>query len=379
MYPILYRKKTGTSFCAALLLFALSVRLLGLPVFRAALWEAAQNALGGETFFRVALFLETGVLPDRAAAPEVFPFQPVTQAQPSASDGSEASTTASTELPASAETDAPLRTEAPTQSAEPAQPASAASAPPPFTEAEAEAIRFRGNCTYQVDKTALLLRPLNWKQLPGPKILIVHSHSCEAYTQSEGHSYIPDANYRTLDLSNSVVAVGDALTEALGALGVEAIHDRTYNDYPDYNRSYAVAREKIQTYLEQYPSITMVIDLHRDALDKPVREKVEWEGKTLAPLMLVIGTDEGGLNHPHWEDNLSCGLKLQALGNRELPGLFKNLSFRRERFNGDLTPGSLIVEVGSTENTLPEAIASMPYLARWVAELLNLSASVPQP
>ena len=87
--------------------------------------------------------------------------------------------------------------------------------------------------------------------------------------------------------------------------------------------------------------------------------------------MLVVGTDQGGLSHPHWERNLSCALKLQALGNREDPGLFKRLSFRKERFNGDMTPGSLIVEVGSTENTLEEAQASMPYLARILAELLR--------
>ena len=378
MYPILYRKKTGTSFCIALLLFALSVRLLCLPVLRTALWEEMRNALGGETFFRLALFLETGMLPQKqSASGQPAPF-------PSAPQQTEASVSASTQPVAetqSAASTQPPETAQPSESvpstSEPARPSMSASTP--FTEAEAEAIRFRGNCTYQVDKTELLLRPLRWKQSSGPKLLILHSHSCESYTQTEGHTYVPDANYRTLDLSNSVVAVGDALTEALGALGVEVIHDRTYNDYPDYNRSYAVAREKIQTYLEQYPSITMVIDLHRDALDKPVREKVAWEGQTLAPLMLVVGTDEGGLSHPHWEDNLSCALKLQALGNRELPGLFKNLSFRRERFNEDLTPGSLIVEVGSTENTLPEALASMPYLARWVAELLNLQASTPLP
>ena len=195
--------------------------------------------------------------------------------------------------------------------------------------------------------------------------------TCEAYTQSEGHSYLASDNYRTLDLSNNVTAVGDALAEALADLGVELIHDRSYNDYPSYNASYGVAREKIQAYLEQYPSIVLVLDLHRDALENPVRETVARDGRLLAPLMLAVGSDQGGLNHPHWEDNLSCGLKLQALGLRDQPSLFKKLSFRKERFNGDLSPGALIVEVGSTENTLEEAQASMPYLARYIAELLR--------
>ena len=144
-----------------------------------------------------------------------------------------------------------------------------------------------------------------------------------------------------------------------------------YTEDPSYNRSYAVAREKIADWLEQYPSIVMVLDLHRDALEQPVRETVERDGQVLAPLMLVVGTDEGGLSHPHWPDNLSCALKLQALGNRDQPSLFKRISFRASRFNGDMSPGALIVEVGSTENTLEEACASMPYLARYVEQLLR--------
>ena len=356
MYPILYRKKTRTGFLLGLLILAFSIRLICEPGLRAALWTRAKAVLGSETIFRAVVFLETGLLPERTDKHTAQPMEP----------GIEHADFHRQEAPVTSEsaaTDTDAETEAVTEAA--------ATVIPQFTAEEADAISLRGDCTYSVDKAALLLRPLSWPSLPGPRVLIIHSHSCESYTQSEGHTYLPSANYRTLDLANNMIAVGDALAEELGALGVEVIHDRTYNDYPDYNRSYAVAREKINVYLAQYPSLVMVLDLHRDALEKPVRETVEMDGETVAPLMLVIGTDEGGLSHPHWDENLSCGLKLQALANRVTPGLFKRLSFRRQRFNGDLTPGSIIVEVGSTENTLPEAVASMPYLARYVAELLD--------
>ncbi|MBQ2618772.1 MAG: stage II sporulation protein P [Oscillospiraceae bacterium] len=372
MYPILYRRKTRTRYFAALLLLALGLRLFCQPELRQTLLERSRAALSGGALFRAALFLETGLRAEPAPAGSLSDPSSTEDPDPVGSDALIAPPSSG---PPSAEDTPSVGSDAliaPTSSAFPATAeAEAADAPAPFTAAEAEAIRFRGNCDYEADKTALLLRPLGWGRAEGPRVLIIHSHSCEAYTQSEGHTYIPDANYRTLDQENSVIAVGDALAEALGDLGVKVLHDRSYNDYPSYNSSYSVAREKIQDYLDQYPSLTMVIDLHRDALDEPVRETVEWEGQTLAPLMLVVGTDEGGLHHPHWEDNLSCALKLQALGNRLLPGLFKKLSFRRERFNEDLTPGSLIVEVGSTGNTLPEALASMPWLARCVAELLR--------
>ena len=373
MYPILYRRKTRTGFFVTLVLLAIAIRLLCAPALRAAVLDEARSLLQSEALLKAVFLLETGRVPQFAspAAPE-----PASEASRTA-QGTQQSSSAGETSPSSAGNEpVPQGGEDPSaalrQSGEP-QPAEteASAAPAAFTPAEAEAIRFRGNCTYSVDKAALLLRPLDWPERPGPKVLIIHSHSTEAYTQSEGHAYLPSGNYRTLDLSCNMIAVGDALAEELGELGVELIHDRTLNDYPSYNRSYAVAREKIQAYLEEYPSLVMVIDLHRDALDKPVRETVEREGRTLAPLMLVVGTDEGGLTHPHWDRNLSCGLKLQALANRDEPGLFKALSFRASRFNGDLSPGALIVEVGSTENTLEEACASMPYLARYIEALLR--------
>ncbi len=352
MYPILYRKKTRTGFLSALLLFALLLRILCEPELRSGLLEQAKALLGGEALFRAVIFLETGVLPEQQPPQADKPPAPAPQGAETAPEGS-------------AETAAASSAEPGTEAVQPQ------TAPAAFTAQEAEAIGLRGNCSYSVDKAALLLRPLGWTARPGPQVLILHSHSCESYTPCQGHEYTPSGNYRTLDPENSVIAVGEALLEELGKLGVEAIHDRSLNDYPDYNQSYANAREKTQALLARYPSIRLVIDLHRDALDNPVRESVERDGQILAPLMLAVGTDEGGLNHPHWEDNLSCGLKLQAIGLRDQPSLFKKLSFRKERFNGDLSPGALIVEVGSTENTLQEAQASMAYLARYVEELLR--------
>ena len=240
-----------------------------------------------------------------------------------------------------------------------------------FSEADAKGIALRGNCDYTADISELLLREIGWVKAEGAQVLIVHTHSCEAYTPSEGWEYESQGNFRTLDRDRSVVAVGDALAQELEKRGVEVIHDRAYNDYPSYNRSYATAREHILQDLEAHPSIRLVIDLHRDAMAKPVREITELDGKPVAKLMLVVGTDEGGLRHPHWPENLSVALKLQALGNRSAPGLFKDISFRRERFNGDLLPGEMIVEVGSTGNSLPEALAAAPYLAGCIAELLE--------
>lgn len=347
MVPWLYRRRYRTCYCAGMILFALTLRLALAPGLPARAVAGLRRVLGSRELFALALFLETGISDPvwqtgKAAAPaEAGPAGPAVQPE------SEAASTA------------------PETEPEPEPPV------PTFSAAEAAALEMRGNCSYKADKTELLLRPLGWTRTEGPQVLIVHTHSCESYTQSEGHTYVPDGNFRTLDKTASVIAVGDRLAEELAARGVEVIHDRTWNDYPNYNRSYAVARGKIRDYLTEYPSILLVIDLHRDALAEPVREATTLNGVDCAKLMLVVGTDEGGLNHPHWDCNLSCALKLQALTNRQTPGLFRPLSFRKERFNGDLSPGEMIVEVGATGNTLDEALASMPLLADLLTELLR--------
>lgn len=347
MYPLLYRRRARTCFCAGLIGFALLLRLAMLPGLPRLALRRAERALGSELLFRAVLFLQTGVT-ELPAASFAGPQEAEDRGSPAA--------------------EAPAAT-----AAAPAETPRTGEELLPFTAAEAEKITLRGNCTYPADKAALLTAPLGWTVTPGPKVLILHTHASEAYTPSPGLDYEASGDHRTLEADRSVVAVGDELAKQLEALGAACVHDRGFHDYPNYNRSYADARSAAKELLARYPSIVMIVDLHRDALEKPVRETVELAGVTAAPLMLVSGTDQGGLEHPDWARNLSCALKLQALLERENPGLCKALSFRRERFNGDLSPGALIVEVGSTENTLPEALASMPALARAVSELLQLA------
>lgn len=345
---MIYRKKALRAYCTVLLFAALLLRLMTSPRQTAALGGRLRSAAERLPAADAVLFLEAGIrLPDRQT--EGIAVQPQTEAL--------------TGLPE------------PTEPSAPTEPTEAPAAPQPvvlsFDTPEAEEITFRGNCTYTVDKQALLEAPLSWKTpADGPQVLIIHSHTSESYTPSEGYEYEASGDYRTQDSTRSVVAVGNRLAETLEAHGIGVIHDTTVHDYPSYNSSYANARQTVERELAAHPSIVMVLDIHRDAAEEVFRETAEVEGKTAAKLMLVVGTDEGGLSHPFWRDNLSCALKLQALANRSYPDLFKSIALRASRFNQDETPASLIVEVGSTGNTLPEALTAAEYLGSTVAELL---------
>ena len=244
-----------------------------------------------------------------------------------------------------------------------------------FTASEADAITVAGACTYPVDRQALLTQPsaLDFSAA-GPKVLIVHTHSSEAYTQEAGWEYTPSDTLRTSDPTRSVIRVGDEIASVLESHGIETLHDTALNDYPSYNGAYARMQTTIEGYLARYPSIQMVLDVHRDATSDangdPTGSVVTVNGETCAQVMLVMGTDEGGLEHPDWRENLANALKLQALLNRSYPGLCKAIDLRTERFNEHETPGSMLAEFGSTGNTLQEAIRAGHDFAEGLAALI---------
>ena len=245
-----------------------------------------------------------------------------------------------------------------------------------FTDAEADAIDIAGACSYAVDKRALLKQPstLDFSQ-PGPKVLIVHTHSCEAYTPTPAWDYAASDSYRTRDETRSVIRVGSEIQAVLESEGIEVLHATALNDDPAYSGAYDRMLTTIEGYLTQYPSIQLVLDVHRDAVENPDGTQVcyttQLRGEDCAQVMLVVGTDEGGLEHPNWRENLANALKLQATLNRSYPGLCRPIDLRTERFNAHTSPGALLAEFGAAGNTLPEAIRAGRYFAAGVAELVH--------
>ena len=240
-----------------------------------------------------------------------------------------------------------------------------------------DAITVTGGCTYFYDKAALLARPsaLDFSG-EGPHILIVHTHGSEAYTPTNAMTYNAVESYRTLDVSRSVISVGQALAERLEANGFSVIHDTAINDYPSYNDSYWTTLRRIEDWKKQYPSLQMVIDVHRDAVKdasgNAVALSAQANGEDCARLMLVVGTDQGGLSHPGWQENLANALKLQSVLEATAPGLCRDLDLRTERFNQHMTPGSILVEVGTNGNTLEQALRSAAILADGLAQTVLL-------
>ena len=243
---------------------------------------------------------------------------------------------------------------------------------PVFSAEDASLVDMYHACDLRPDVGALLEQPLQWDLTgPEPTVLILHTHTTESYTKS-GESYRETSAYRTLDENYNMLSIGDAVGKILANNGITVLHDRLLHDYPSYNGSYSDARRSMEAYLEAYPSIQLVLDLHRDAADTPegqLRTAATVDGEPCAQLMLVMGTDAAGLTHPDWEENLSLAVKLHATLERQTPGIMRPLILRSQRFNQDMSPGALLVEVGAAGNTHSEALKAAEQLASAIAAL----------
>ncbi|MDD6308623.1 MAG: stage II sporulation protein P [Clostridia bacterium] len=233
-----------------------------------------------------------------------------------------------------------------------------------------DTLQIKNSPGYTFDTNALLEKPFPLTN-DAPKVLIVHTHTSEAYTPSEEFNYTASDAYRIEDPALNICRVGQELASVLEKNGVSAIHNTTSHDYPSYSGCYGRSLQTIEKELSDHPSIQIVIDLHRDAIQGSdgtyLKTLAKIDGQNTAQALVVIGTDAGGLPHPNWQENLSLGLKLQKKLCTMYPGLARPLHLRTERFNGHASPGSLLIEIGSNGNTMEEALAC----ARLVGNVLS--------
>lgn len=228
----------------------------------------------------------------------------------------------------------------------------------------------------EINVDELLNSPLSFTvKAEEPAVLIVHTHGSEAYTADSEDMYVESDPYRTEDSNYNVVRVGEELKKELESYGISVLHDTTLHDYPSYNGSYNRSFETIAKYIEEYPTIKIVIDLHRDAIANEdgtqYRTAVQIGEEMCSQLLFVMGTDASGLEHPAWRENMKLAVKLQYAMNIMYPNLAKPICVSQYRYNQHMTSGSMILEVGSTGNTLKESINSMKYFAAAAAQVIK--------
>lgn len=214
------------------------------------------------------------------------------------------------------------------------------------------------------------------KKTDEPQVLIVHTHATECYMPEERDFYTAADKFRSVDNDKNVTQIGEIIAEKLRAGGIAVIHDRTQHDYPTYNGSYGRAAKTINEYLKKYPSIKIVVDVHRDSIAMTENDRckptVSIKGKKAAQVMLVMGSQTGSVsNFPNWRKNLRLALRYQQTMEAMYPGLARPLVLCSSRYNEDLTSGSMLLEVGTDGNTFEEACYSAELAGEALAALLN--------
>ena len=228
---------------------------------------------------------------------------------------------------------------------------------------------------YALDIDELLAAaPTVTADAPGPQVLIFHSHATEAYTPTGTDMYEESDSYRTLNTEQNMVRVGEEMVKIFEAAGIEVIHDTTLYDYPSYNEAYNRSSQGVAHWLEEYPSIQLVLDVHRDALaasDGTIYKTVAGTVEDCAQVMMVMGSDAMGQEHPDWRVNLSLAVRIQKALTEKWSTLARPVVLRTSRFNQHQSPGEILLEVGTHGNTLQEAITAARLFARTVADLMT--------
>ena len=193
----------------------------------------------------------------------------------------------------------------------------------------------------------------------GPQVLIMHTHATESFEPYDTDTYDTRHTWRTTDNTQNIVAAGEVMAEAIRSYGIEVLHDETQHDYPSYNGSYERSAVTVQDYLEKYPSIKVVLDVHRDAVQRDttlVKPVTEIDGRKATQLMIIAGCDDGTMDMPNWSKNFRFAAGMQDAIESRYPSLTRPVFFCYRKYNQDLTTGSLLIEIGSHGNTLEEVL-----------------------
>lgn len=213
-----------------------------------------------------------------------------------------------------------------------------------------------------------------------PQVLIVHTHTTESYEPYQRSYYDSSFPFRTRDPSHNMVRVGEVLAQRLAEHGISVLHDGTVHDYPAYTGAYDRSEATIRAALEQYPSIRVIIDLHRDAIANPDGSRTapvaEINGKSAAQFMIIAGCDDGRFgNMPEYMENFRLACLIQSSAEALYPGLARPILFDYRNYNQHISTGSLLIEIGSHANSLDEAVYSAELLGDSIAKALEQLAA----
>lgn len=204
-----------------------------------------------------------------------------------------------------------------------------------------------------------------------PQVLIMHTHTTESYELTDKGYYDEEYISRSSDPENSVVAVGQAIACELAKAGISVIHDGTIHD-AQYTGAYERSLETVEQILAEFPSIKIVLDIHRDAIEDDgdrVSAVTEINERKAAQVMIISAADDGTYNMPDYLENFHFACALQQAMESRYPTLTRPVLFQYCHYNQHTTTGSLLLEIGSHGNTIEQAVYTGELVGKAIADL----------
>lgn len=217
--------------------------------------------------------------------------------------------------------------------------------------------------------------PISIKITEQPIVLLFSTHATESFEPCDRKFYDKRYNSRSTDNDKNVTHIEDKIAEQLIQNGIPTIVDKTQHDFPSYNGSYNRSAQTINEYLTKYPSIKVILDIHRDAIERENGERVKpittINGKKAAQIMIISGCDDGTMNFPNWAQNLNFAVNLQQAIESNYPTLTRPIFFCYRKYNMNICPQSLLIEFGSNSNSLNEVLYSGELMGKALSDLLH--------
>ncbi|MBQ7785274.1 MAG: stage II sporulation protein P [Clostridia bacterium] len=204
-----------------------------------------------------------------------------------------------------------------------------------------------------------------------PRVLIYHTHTWEAYEMTEETRYTPTETWRTRDEAYNMIRIGEELAKELTLLGFEVEHDKTAFEPPNLSQAYSRSLDMLEKRIAAGENYDYILDVHRDAYSGPYNgaNTAQDHGKRIAYVMMLVGKGTGATGagfdeRPDWPKNLDLAQRITDSMNALVSGVAREVKVKSGRFNQHVSTGALLIEVGNNKNTLSEALAACPVIAR---------------
>lgn len=186
----------------------------------------------------------------------------------------------------------------------------------------------------------------------GKKVVqIYQSHNRESFLPYLKGVTNPDLAYHS---KINITKLGERMSRSLLEKGIGSAVDKTdIAGRVEFSKSYQETRGLVTAAMASNKDIEYLIDIHRDS-QRRKKTTISINGKSYARIIFVVG----GKN-ANYEKNAAMAIKLHNALQKKYPGLSKGVLKKvgaRENgiYNQDLSPNSMLIEVGGVDNTFEE-------------------------